>query len=186
MSIARIIFLLFSPACIAILLKQVIWGSELTHQLLGFGTFLFCIEQANMANQDLQKVSGLQKQIKDIRLIDFYRITIITIILELMGFYLSSIWLGWGFILILISLIFFNLFVEINIHTSTVNIIRDWKITERFPVLIADIIGLILASLWILKIGNFWISWGLFSMALIFCGIKLFLYFKSFNLRWEI
>lgn len=186
MPIARITFLLFFPACIAILFKQVIWGSELTHQLLGFATFLFCIEQANMANQDLQKVSRLQRQIKDIRLNVFYRITIITILLELMGFYLSSIWLGWGFILILISLIFFNLFVEINIHTSTVNIIRDWKITERFPVLIADIIGLILASLWILKIGNFWISWGLFGMATFYCCIKFLLFFKSLNFVREI
>ncbi|MDY6902970.1 MAG: hypothetical protein SWZ49_33595 [Cyanobacteriota bacterium] len=181
MSIARIIFLLFFPACIAILLKQVIWGSELTHQLLAFGTFLFCIEQANMANQDLQKVSRLQKQIKDVRLNDFYRITIITIILELMGFYLSSIWLGWGFLLILISLIFFNLFVEINIHTSTVNAIHNWKITERFPVLIADAIAFILVSLWMLRIGDFWISWGLFSMAIFYCFIKFLLFFKSLN-----
>ncbi|MEO1377117.1 MAG: hypothetical protein AAFW70_23080, partial [Cyanobacteria bacterium J06635_10] len=65
--ISKVIFLLFFPACMGIF-RQVIWSSELTHKLLAFGTFLFCIEQANMANQDLQKVVDLKKYIKDNRL----------------------------------------------------------------------------------------------------------------------
>ncbi|MEM7581539.1 MAG: hypothetical protein AAF316_17215 [Cyanobacteria bacterium P01_A01_bin.80] len=180
MPISRIIFLLFFPACIAILLKQVIWGSELTHQLLAGGIFLFCIEQANMANQDLQQVADAKIKIEDSRLDNFQTTTITTIIIELTGFYLSSIWLGYGSILILIGIIWFNLFVKIKIKATDSNtIIKPWKIIERSTVLIADVIGLILASLWILKIGDFWISWGLFSMALIYCAIKLFLFLKS-------
>ncbi len=178
--ILKIIFLLFFPASIGIL-REVIWGSELTHQLLGFGTFLFCIEQANMANQDLQKVAVLKQQITDVRLEMFQTITIITIIIELMGFYLSSIWLGWGFIVILFGLLFFNLFVNIQIHESNENTIQDWKINQRFPVLIADCIGLLLVSMWMLKIGDFWISWILFAMPLVYCSIKVFLFFKSWN-----
>ena len=182
MPISRIIFLLFFPACIAILFKQVIWGSELTHQLLAIGIFFFCIEQANIANQDLQQVADAKVKIKDSRLDDFQRITTITIIIELTGFYLSSIWLGYGSILILIGLIWFNLFVKIRIETTDLNIIiQPWKITERLTVLIADIIGLLLVNLWILKIGDFWISWGLFAMAIIYCGIKSFLFYKSFK-----
>ncbi|MEM9925857.1 MAG: hypothetical protein AAF915_19250 [Cyanobacteria bacterium P01_D01_bin.50] len=179
--VSKVIFLLFFPACMGIL-RQVIWSSELTHQLLGFGTFLFCIEQANMANQDLQKVVDLKKYIKDNRLDVFHQITTITIIIELIGFYLSSIWLGWGFIVILFSLILFNLFVNIQIHESKENQIKSWKINERFPVLIADVIGLVLVTLWMLKIGDFWISWILFAMPLVYCSIKVFLYFKPWNL----
>ena len=181
MPIAQIIFLLFFPACMGIF-RQVIWSEELTHQLLAFGTFLFCIEQANMANKDLQKVVDLKKYIKDTRLDVFHQITIITIIIELIGFYLSSIWLGWGFIVILIGLIFFNLFANINIHNSTENTIQSWKITERVPILIADVIALALVYLWMLKIGDFWISWILFAMPLLYCSIKVFLYFKPWNL----
>ncbi|WP_414620175.1 hypothetical protein [Calothrix sp. CCY 0018] len=181
MSISRIIFLLFFPACLGIL-KQVIWNTELTHQLLAFGIFLFCIEQANMANHDLQKVTDAKAQIKDARLDIFNRITIITILIELIGFYLSSIYLGWGSFIILISLIWFNIFANIKINNSANNIIINWNITERLPILSADVVGLILIGMWMLNIASNWISWGLFVMAVVFCGIKLFLYFKPFNL----
>jgi hypothetical protein len=175
MSISLTIFLLFFPACLGIL-KQVICSSELTHQLLAVGIFLLCIEQANMAHQDLQKVADAKNQVQDARLDNFKTTTNITIIIELIGFYLSSIYLGWGLILILIGIIWFNLFANIKIDVSAENIIQTWNITERLPVLIADVIGLILTSFWILNIADLWISWGLFSMAVIFCGIKLFLY----------
>jgi len=179
--ISKVIFLLFFPACIAIL-RQVIWSSELTHQLLAFGIFLLCIEQANMANQDLQKVDLAKEQLKDARLDNFKITTIITIIIELIGFYISSISLGWGLMIILFGIIWFNLFANIKINTSGENIIQPWNISERLPVLIADITGLILAILWILKIGEIWISWGLFAMAAVYCVIKLFLFINSLNL----
>ena len=179
--IAQLLFLLFFPACMGIL-RQVIWSSELTHQLLAFGTFLFCIEQANMANQDLQKVADVKEKNPDVRVENFQKITIITIIIELMGFYLSSIWLGWGFILILLGLIFFNLFANIQIHNSNAKTIHNWGITARLPILIADTLALLLVNLWMLKIGDFWISWILFAMPLVYCSIKVFLFFKSFNL----
>ncbi|MEL6460938.1 MAG: hypothetical protein AAFQ91_22310 [Cyanobacteria bacterium J06621_15] len=185
MPISRIIFLLFFPACIAILLNQVILGYELTHQLLASGIFFLCIEQANMANQDLQKTADAKVKIQDSRLDNFQKTTITTIIIELTGFYLSSIWLG-GLILILIGIIWFNVLVKIKIEITASNIIiQPWKITDRLTVLIADVIGLILASLWILRIGDFWISWGLFLMAVLYCCIKIFLFLKSFNYACE-
>ena len=182
MSLSQIIFLLFFPACLGIL-KQVIWNTELTHQLLAFGIFIFCIEQANMANQDLEQAANAKTKVKDARLDIFYRITIITIIIELIGFYLSSIWLGWGSFIILIGLIWFNIFANIKINNSANNIIKNWNIPERLPILIANLVGLILVSMWMLNIASNCISWGLFAMAVVFCGIKLFLYFKSFNLQ---
>ena len=185
MSISRIIFLLFFPACLGIL-KQVIWNTELTHQLLAIGIFIFCIEQANMANHDLQQAANAKAQVKDARLDIFNRITIITIIIELIGFYLSSIYLGWGSFIILIGLIWFNIFANIKINNSANNIIINWNITERLPILSADVVGLILIGMWMLNIASNWISWGLFAMALVYCGIKLFLFFKSWSFVQEI
>ncbi|NJL81208.1 MAG: hypothetical protein HC836_27100 [Richelia sp. RM2_1_2] len=185
-SISLIIFLFFFPACLGIL-RQVILSTELSHQLLALAIFLLCIEQANMANHDLQKVADAKQQVKDARLNYFQIITIVTIIIELIGFYLSSIWLGWGSIVILFGLIWFNLFVDIKINSSSENssenIIQIWKISERLPVLIADIVGLLLISMWILKIGDFGISLGLFAMTILYCSIKLFLFFTLLSTR---
>jgi tellurite resistance protein TehA-like permease len=174
LSISSIIFLLFFPACIAVL-KQVIWGSELTQQMLAFGTFLFCIEQSRMAVKDLQQIAEAKKQITDTRLNNFYQVTVITIIIELIGFYLSSIWWGWGSILILISQVWFNLFASIKIEYSPKISIQTWKVTERLPVLIADIVGLVLVSLWMLQIGSESIAWGLFGMVVVYGSVKLIL-----------
>ncbi len=185
MSISLTIFLIFFPACLGIL-RQIIWASELTHQLLAVGIFFFCIEQANMANQDLQQVANAKTKVKDAHLDIFHHITIITIIIELIGFYLSTIYIGGGSLLILLGLIWFNIFANIKINISNKNIIQPWHITERLLVLIADLIGLILVSLWMLKIADIWISWGLFAMAVVYCGIKLFLFFKSYNFVKEV
>ncbi len=168
------VFLLFFPACLAVL-KQVIWGSELTQQMLALGTFLFCIEQSRMAVKDLQQIADAKKQIKDTCLNSFYQVTAITIFIELIGFYVSSIWWGWGSILILISQVWFNLFASLKIQYSPKISLQTWKVTDRLPVLIADILGLFLVSLWMLEIGSEWIAWGLFAMVIVYGSIKLIL-----------
>ncbi|MBD2777856.1 hypothetical protein [Iningainema tapete] len=177
LSITGIIFLLFFPASLGILI-QVIWGQELTHQLLASGLFLFSIEQARMADQDLQLIEKAKQQVKDIRLNTFSFITISTIFLELIGFYLSSVWLGWGVILIVLSLIWFNLFAPIKIHPEAEIVIQPWKISERLPVLIADAIAFVLLTLWICQIASIWISWMIFGMVLVYCSIKLVLFLR--------
>ncbi len=170
--IPGMIFLLFFPANLCIL-RQVIWGQELTHQLLATGMFLFCIEQARMAAQDLQQIVKAKEQVKDSRLDTFLKITTSTIFIELLGFYTASIWLGWGSILILLSQVWFNLLTGVKIYTSPEIIIQPWKISERYNVLIADFLGLVLVSLWMLQIAAVQITWGLFGMAIAYCGIKL-------------
>lgn len=172
--ISAIIFLLFFPACLG-LLKQIIWGSELTQQMLALGTLLFCIEQSRMAVKDLQQIYDAKKQIKDIRLDTFYQVTAITIIIEIIGFYISSFLWGWGSIIILISQVWFNLFASIKIQYSPKISIQAWKVTDRLPVLIADIVGLVLVSLWMLQIGSEWIAWGLFGMVVVYGSVKLIL-----------
>ncbi len=173
--IPLIIFLFFFPACIGIL-KQAIWGTELTEQIIAIAMCLFCIEQARMAVKDLQKITEAKKLVTDSRLDSFYIITVTTITVEILGFYISSVWLGWGSIIILLSQVWFNLLAAIKIKSSSasnIDIIEPWTIFERLPVLFADILGLVLVSFWMLKVASFWISLFLCSMVLIYLGIKL-------------
>jgi hypothetical protein len=178
--IAGMMFLFFFPACLGIF-RQVILGDELGHQLLALGMFLFCIEQARMATQDLRQIAEAKEQVKDIRLKTFSLITISTIIIEILGFYTSSIWLGWGSVLILMSQFWFNLFAAIKICLGTEVTIQSWEISERLPVLIANVIGLVLISLWMSQIASLWIAGVLFGMVLLYCSIKLFLFFRHSN-----
>jgi len=183
--ISIIIFVLFFPACIGIF-KQAIWGTELAHQIIAIAMCLFCVEQGRMAVKDLQKIAEAKKLVIDTRLDKFYIITVTTIIVELLGFYMSSFWLGWGSIIILLSQVWFNLLAAIKIKISsqtsaksTIDIIEPWTISERLPVLIADVLGLVLISFWmlsfsILKSASFWISLVLCTMVIVYLGIKLF------------
>ncbi len=172
--ISGIIFLLFFPASLG-MLGQIIWGSELTHQMLALGTFLFCIEQARMAVKDLRQITNAKNQVNDARLNNFYKITVITIVIELIGFYISSIWWGWGSVIILLSQIWFNLFAGVKIQTCPEIIIKPWNISERLLVLFADILGLVLVSLWMSNIASTWIAWGLFAMVIIYGSVKVVL-----------
>ncbi|BAZ09382.1 hypothetical protein NIES4071_11900 [Calothrix sp. NIES-4071] len=201
----KVIFLLFFPACVG-LLTQVIWGIELTNQLVASGTFIFCIEQARMAVKDLRQIEDAKALVQDVRLDTFYQVTLITIAVELLGFYISIVWLGWGSIVILLSQIWFNLLASVKIqypnqvaenilkvdnynfsNTSALTLsapvllnavpiyVRYWKISERLPVLIADILGLVLISFWMLQIGSLFISWALFAMVIVYGIAKLIL-----------
>jgi hypothetical protein len=182
--ISIIIFVLFFPAGIGIL-KQGIWNTELTHQIIAIAMCLFCIEQGRMAVKDLQKIAEAKKLVIDARLDNFYIITVTTILVELLGFYISSFWLGWGSIIILLSQVWFNLLAAIKINTSSqssakknIVLIEPWTISERLPVLVADVLGLVLVSIWmlsfsILRSASFWISLVLCTMVVIYLGIKL-------------
>ncbi|BAZ41734.1 hypothetical protein NIES4101_77020 [Calothrix sp. NIES-4101] len=180
--VSTTIFLLFFPACMGIL-GQAIWAKELTSQIIAIAMFFFCIEQARMAVKDLNQIADAKQLVSDIRLDNFYIVTVITIAIELVGFYGSSVWLGWGAIIILLSQVWFNLLAKIKIQTSAKNIIENWKISERLPVLIADIVGLILVSVWMLKFASFWISLILGGMVVVYLSIKLLTsvtnYFKN-------
>lgn len=171
-SIHLVIFLLFFPASLGIL-RQVIIGNELSYQLLALGLLIFTIDQARMAVIDLQQVTQAKKQIHDLRLDNFYTITLSTIVIELIGFYTSSIILGWGIILVLLSQVWFNVFAGIDIQTSEAITIQSCGIAERLPILIADGLALILISLWVLKIYPLEIVLLIWVLAVAYGCIKL-------------
>jgi hypothetical protein len=164
-------FLLFFPASFG-LLSQVMGRNELSSQLLALALLLLCIDQARMAVVDLENVQQVKQQVQDARLNNFYRVTVSTIVLELLGFYGSSFWLGWGAILVLLSQVWFNVLAGIQLQPAEENPIQSWGIPERRLVLIADGMGLILVSLWILQIAPLWTASGLLAMIVIYGWVK--------------
>ncbi|HEY9879973.1 MAG TPA: hypothetical protein V6D29_16080 [Leptolyngbyaceae cyanobacterium] len=174
-----VIYPLFLPAGLG-LLGQVVWAlgwSDRTAStwavgLLALGTLLICLEQAHMAVVDLRQIHLVKQQTPDPRLRHFYWITLSTIAIELIGFYVATPWLGWGALIVLLSQAWFNLLANIQLHPATPQPIRSWGIRDRLPVLVADGVGLLLASLWIAQIVPIWGASLLLSIVLIYGWVK--------------
>jgi hypothetical protein len=177
---SSIIFLLFFPACLGIL-GQVIRTQIFDHRLLALGLLIFAIDQAKMAVLDLKNIKIAKEKIKDIRLQYFYYTTISTIALELIGFYLASMQLGWGIILVLGSQVGFNFFANIRIQPNEFTIIEDKTFSEKIVVLMADIVALILIGFWMNAIAPLSIVLTLWTMAIAYGCIKYFLSLQEKN-----
>ncbi|ESA36000.1 hypothetical protein N836_09260 [Leptolyngbya sp. Heron Island J] len=108
-------------------------------------TFL-CVDQGRMALVDLSHIR--QVGLDDQRVSQFYQVTVIAIVLELVGFFLAWIKLGVGTALVLMSQIFFNTAAKIQLYPGSVDPIQPLEIKERSPVLIANTIALGLITLW--------------------------------------
>jgi hypothetical protein len=164
-------FLLFFPASLG-LLSQVVGGNELSHQLMALALSLLCADLARMAVVDLEQVKQVKQQFQDARLDNFYWVTVSTIVLELLGFYSSYIWLGWGAILVLLSQLWFNFLAGIQLQPTEEKPIQSWGVPERKFVLLADGVGVILVGLWILQIAPLWMASGLLGMLIIYGWVK--------------
>ena len=95
---------------------------------------IFAIDQARMAVLDLENIAEAKKKVEDIQLNQFYYLTIITIALELIGFYLASIELGSRIIIVLRSQILFNVLVNISIQLTKENIIHKKSFSDKILV----------------------------------------------------
>jgi hypothetical protein len=176
----QVIFLLFFPACLGIL-GQVIRSEAFDHRLLALGLLIFAVDQAKMAVLDLKNIKSAKEKIKDIRLQYFYYIVISTIALELIGFYIASVQLGWGIILVLVSQVGFNFFANIRLQPTESTIIQEKPFSEKIAVLIADIIALILIGFWMNAIAPLTIVLTLWTMAIAYGCIKYFLSLQEKN-----
>lgn len=165
-----ILFLCFFPASVAIL-RQIFPVEDLSTSMLALGTFGMCLEQARMAEVDLQQIAYFQEKLPDYRLDNFFIVTISTIILELVGFYLAAFWLGWGALIVLISQIWFHCLAKIQLQPTTDKII-DYGIIPRLPVLFADGIGIMFVVLWLEEIAPLAMAINLTAMVLIYEYIK--------------
>lgn len=162
---------LFFPASIGIIWR-IFNHDNLSHQLLAFAIFLMCLEQATMAVVDLENISIIKQKYHDHRLKNFTKVTMITIVIELLGFYVSVFDLYWGAILVLVSLIFFNLCAKVQLHPSNQIIIKVYGIPKRLPLLMADGLGLMLVILGRLQIVPLLMSSILCGMILIYGVLK--------------
>jgi len=176
--IAWIVFWIFFPASLGVL-GQVLWGPDLSHRLLALGLFLFSIDQARMAVLDLRQAIAAQRQTPDFRIRRFYWVTLTTIVLEILGFGIAAVWLGWGIQLVLLSQVWFNLFAGIQIQPPDLKI-QPWGVRERLPVLIADGLGMGLMGLWMREIAPMGIVLTLWGMAIAYACLK---YFSSLRKR---
>lgn len=113
---------------------------------------MLCLEQAHMAITDLQQIAAAQQQVQDQRLDQFRWVTQSTIAIELVGFYIAGIWLGWGAFTVLLSQVWFNLLAQIRLQPGAPEPIQLRGLSDRLPVLVADGVGLLLAGFWMAQI----------------------------------
>ncbi len=170
--ITGLIFVGFFPAGLLIL-GQVIWGGELSYSLLAAGLFLLAIDQARMADLDLQQVMVVKQDSHDKRLDSFWRLAILTIAIELAGFYLASRFLGWGIQLVLLSQLGFNGLATIEIQPSEAEVIRPRPFKDRFPLMVANGMAMGLMGLWMAGIAPVAIVTSLWAIAIAYAAVKI-------------
>ena len=122
-----------------------------TNHLTGGATIavaliLVCIDQGRMAWVDLRNI--YQVSLTERRVVIFYGVTLITIAIELIGFYLVWQRLVLGMVIFLMSQLFFNTAANIQLYPHSHEPIRPFPMQARWPVLIANSIALILITLW--------------------------------------
>jgi len=166
-----LIFLLFFPASFG-LLWQTFTIDNLSSQLISFAFFLFSLEQARMAFLDLRGLFVSYQKINRQLFLIFVFVFLLTILIELYGFYLSLFSLGWGAIFVLLSQIWFNLFAPIKLNNDDKLTFHNYYFKEKISVLITDIIGLILMMLWTFNIGKLIISIVMVILTSLFLLIK--------------
>jgi len=164
---------LFGPAVLG--LGWQVWAQpELSHRLLALGLLLTGIEQGRMAMVDLRQVAAVGQQVEDRQLTRFYKILLLAIAGQLVGFYLAAAgWLGVGAGVMMMSIIGFNLAAGLQLQPAVSPPLRTITLRERRGVLLADGLALALVGLWLGKVGRVWIGGGLLTIASSYVGVKL-------------
>lgn len=131
---------------------------------------LLCVDQRRMALVDLNNIR--QVTLADERVRQFHRITLITISLELIGFYWAWLQLGVGTAIVLISQLFFNTTAKIQLFPNSFEPIQPFGLRERSAVLMANTVALGLTTMW--QLGQFRAMTAvlLLSMVIGYLGIK--------------
>lgn len=107
---------------------------------------LVCIDQGRMAWVDLDNV--YQVSLADRRVAQFYGITLITVVIQLTGFYLVWQRLALGMVIFLISQLFFNVAAPVQLYPHSHEPIRPVSPWARWPILLANGIAIGLIGLW--------------------------------------
>ncbi|MEM9266630.1 MAG: hypothetical protein AAGA46_14010 [Cyanobacteria bacterium P01_F01_bin.13] len=138
-----LVSILFTVAAVGILG----WNLQPLESLgVALALMLLCIDQGRMALVDLTNIR--QIPLNDPQVERFHTVTLITITLELLGFYLAWMQLGLGTALVLISQLFFNTAAKVQLYPGNLEPIQPFGVKERSPVLIANTVALGLVALW--------------------------------------
>lgn len=109
---------------------------------------------------------------KNNNLSQFLFVVILTIIIELFGFYFALFFLGWGAIFVLISQVFFNIFAPLKVLEAKKISLTNYNFSDKATILLADTICLILMSLWVVNFYSLTISVIILLITLTFAGVK--------------
>ncbi len=177
-----IILALFLPAGIG-LFWEALLSVELSSKLIAIAFFVFCLEQARMAIIDYKFYKEAQNLYKNSQLPKFKNTLIITIIIELIGFYLANFHLGLGAILVLLSQILFNCFAGIKFNQNNhYLVIEKGNIYHRKIELLADLIALLLMSFWTLNIYSLAIAITMITIVGIYALVKISEFIRKLNI----
>ncbi|MEO0540741.1 MAG: hypothetical protein AAFZ80_07730 [Cyanobacteria bacterium P01_A01_bin.105] len=171
-----LIYGLFCPATVGLLVGLLLSSATgLAHSVLRLGTWLLSIEQARVAVLDWQNIQQVAATVEDgpeSRLTSFRRLTVAVIGLELLGFYLAIGWPGWGALTVLVAQVLFNGGATIALFPQAAVPVVPWGLRERLPVLVADLVGVALAGLWILDVARLGSAIALLTLVLVYLIFK--------------
>ncbi|QQE63436.1 hypothetical protein GFS31_01010 [Leptolyngbya sp. BL0902] len=165
--------LCFWPAGLG-LLSQGLQPVPLPQRLLALALGLMLMEQSHMARVDVQQALAAWKFAPTPQLTRFMTVLAVTILGELMGFYLAAGgWLGLGMITILLSLLGFNLFANGRFEGY---MFQPAGPRSRLGVIAIDLVALGLALLWVVGWGRLAVAGVLLTVSLAYGVAKAYAY----------
>ncbi len=148
--------------------------------ILALGLLLGLLEQTHMARVDLEKVKTLGQHSDyglDPRLYRFAWVLMVTLGGELVGFYLASFgYLGVGLLVIMLSLLGFNLAVGVQLEIGDRQPIQAAPWHSRGLVLSLDGLGVAMGCLWLAGQAQLGIATGFLTLTLVYNLTKLINY----------
>lgn len=163
----------FLPAGFGLLiqgLQPLPWPQRLLALALG----MMLLEQAHMARVDVQRLLAVRSRASIPRLTRFATVLTLTILGELAGFYLAAAGgLGWGMVIILVSLLGFNLLANGHFEDGE---FQPSGPRRRWAVIAMDGLALGLALLWLAAVGRLVVAGVLLGVALAYGAAKIYAY----------
>lgn len=181
MAKAAIATALFVPAMVG-LAVQLATARTWSDGLLILALLLLAPEQAYMAGADLRQIDGVNRHRQDPRLKPFHRLVWVTILGQLVGFYLAGIGQpAWGILIILSSLIGFNLRAAIRLVPGAHQPILPWGPQNRRDVLLLNGIAAGLGIFWLMNLARIWAATGILLIAVAYVVSKLRAYYQAWR-----
>lgn len=194
-----VISALYLPASVG-LLRQSVLLQSLPERLLSLALTLFCIELARMAVVDLDNAAAIasnqitaaqgdteedteedtegntpenaDKNADEKALSKFRAVVNSTVVLELIGFYGSLGFVASGAAVVIFSQLWFNLRVNVQLWPGLNPAVTPFELQQRIPVLVANILALLLVSLWFISSWQLWLASGLLILITCFLLVK--------------